>query len=353
MITSLKIIIRAEHLLEVSLFFATITVGLLAFIVFYLIDFVKRKRKREHLRSIYSSFLSEIILCDTKEELLECIEKPYIQSIRKRWLYDETARSLLIREMVRAAKSLSGGAQDNIIWLYTYLEFQQDNLKRLQSKSWHVKSRSIQELAEMKQTDLITRIYRETNNRNKYIRAEAQIAVVKLTGFDGLRFLTVLSQPISVWQQICLLEQLPPFGIEGEKVTKWLRSTNESVIEFALRLIQRYQLYDQLAAVISFLEHPSKSVRLQAVQTIKELDLEGTVAELQKELPEASLIFKQSFLLLAGSLEANDSIPILQSLITDKEEAIKTEAHQLIQRLTNTLPENQQLSLISTTNPAQ
>jgi hypothetical protein len=352
MIALLEINIRADYLLEASLVFAMATAGLLIFIVVYLNDFVRQKRKNEHLRSIYSSFLSEIILCDTKEELLECINKRYVQSMKKRWLYDEIARSLLIREMVQAAKSLSGGAKDNVLWLYDNLALQEDNVKRLQSKNWHVKARSIQELAEMKQTDIITRIYRETNSRNKYIRAEAQIAVVKLTGFDGLRFLNVLSQPISVWQQICLLEQLPPFGIDSEKVGKWLRSSNESVIEFTLRLIQRYQLYDQVEATLSFLEHPLKNIRLQAVQTLCDLDAEGTIQLLEPRLSSASLPLKQSFLSLAGFLGAAESMHFLQPMTADKEEAIATQAQQMIQRIQNELADRAPVSVANNTKQA-
>lgn len=60
----------------------------------------------------------------------------------------------------------------------------------------------------MDQKNLLTKIYRETNSKNEFVRSEAQIAIIYMTGFNGLRFLDVISYPLTLWQQIKLLEQL-------------------------------------------------------------------------------------------------------------------------------------------------
>lgn len=285
----LKINIQAEYLLEASLVFTSVAVGILFFIVYYLFTFLKGKRRIQHLRNIYGEFLSEIILCETKDELIEIMQKRYVQALKTRWLYDESARKLLIKEIVNINKSLSGLSADNVQWLYVHLELFTDTLNRLKSKKWYVKAKAIQALAAMNHTDAITKIYRETNSRNTYVRTEAQLAVVKLTGADGLRFLNVLSHTVTQWQQICLLEQLPQYVlIEKTKLVKWLHSENSSVIEFALRLIERYGSYDLNAESVQCIRHPSLFVRRQAVRTLIALDQESSIQELMLLYPSAS-----------------------------------------------------------------
>ncbi|MDB5251658.1 MAG: hypothetical protein JWP27_827 [Flaviaesturariibacter sp.] len=329
----LDIHISTEYLLETSLFFLLFTAGLVLFMVIYLIGFIKRKRTKQHLQSVYSSFLTEIILCDTKEELLDVLEKPWVQSLRKRWFYDEDARKLLIREIVKACKSLAGVASDNILWLYGTLGLQEDSLKRLRSKTWFVKARSIQELAEMRQNDQITKIYRETNSRNPYIRREAQIAVVKMTGIDGLRFLSVLSHPLSQWQQICLLAQLPDYAEIGtDRLEKWMKAPNHSVVEFALRLLVHYQRYDLISSVEAFMEHPNAAVREQAVKTIVALSPDTALSALGARLPTGSVNIKRCYLDMHQSMLSTDTAG-LSSLVQDGDEDIRTEAQRLLRRL--------------------
>jgi hypothetical protein len=329
----LKINIETEYLVDVSVLFAFFTACLVGFMVIYLVGFLKLKRKKEHLRGLYSSFLSEIILCDTKEELVEILGKPWVLSLRKRWLYDEDARKLLIREIVKASKSLAGIASDNILWLYGTLGLQEDNMKRLRSKSWHVKARSIQELAQMKQGDQIPKIYRETNSRNPYVRREAQIAVVRMTGVDGLRFLSVLSHPLSQWQQICLLEQLPGYAeLPPDRLGKWLQSPNESVIEFALRLIAHYQLYDLLSSARPFLEHPNSAVREQAVKTAAGLNPDTALADIENQLPDGTVFLKRSYLEMHQALRSGKTTA-LAVLAADSDAGISAEAGRVLHRL--------------------
>ena len=131
--------------------------------------------------------------------------------------------------------------------------------------------------------DCITRIYRLTNHKNFYVRTEAQVALVKMTGFKGLRFLNVVAHPLTQWQQVCLMQQLSEGAdAEPEQVAHWLHSDNETVVELALKIVGAFKIYSLHDAAADCLNHNSETVQQEAVRTLGEIEQEATGALLQK-----------------------------------------------------------------------
>jgi len=231
----------------------------------------------ERIKSNIEVWISHIIL----EETIEGIEIP-----KKffRMLSDPKARQVAIDELIKCKKNFSGAVADNIVALYNNLGLREDSLLKMKNKrKWYLQARGIQELYLMDQKDLLTKIYRETNSKHEFVRSEAQIAVIHLTGFNGLRFLDVITYPLTLWQQIKLLEQLKLFGKKedlSDRIPKWLLSKNETVIVFALRLAAEYQQFAVKDKIVGCLVHPSKIVRTQAIKTLITLSDENTASML-------------------------------------------------------------------------
>ena len=185
---------------------------------------------------------------------------------------DGFARKVLITELLKTARSMSGSAASNVCWFYAQADLDKDSLDRLQYGAWHVKARAIQELSGLRQRKQITKIYRLTNHPDELVRNEARTAVVKLTGFEGLRFLDVITYPITAWEQLCLLHELSFHKAESfTQIDRWLNSNNNSVVEFALRLVEVYKLYDLHSQVLNCLSHPSVEVRKKAINALNEI----------------------------------------------------------------------------------
>ena len=227
----------------------------------------------QRIRNNIEVWISHIIL----EESVEGIEIP-----RKfyRLLEDPKARQVAIDELTRCKKNFSGLVAENIVALYNQLGLREDSLEKMQNKrKWYLQARGIQELYLMDQKNLLTKIYRETNSKNEYVRYEAQIAIIYMTGFKGLRFLDVISYPLSLWQQIKLLEQLRLFGKKedlSDRLPAWFQSQNETVVVFALRLAAEYQQYSVKDDIMNCLVHPSDAVRTRAILTLITLADEQT-----------------------------------------------------------------------------
>lgn len=325
-------IIPYSFLLNAAFVFTLIVISILLFIVLFLYRHGRRQQRKTQLRTLFNDLIAEITVCESEEELQNTLQQ--FSGTHNRLLAKPFPRKILIREVVKTKDSLSGGAAQNLRWLYETLELDKDTLQRFLSKKWHRKACAIQHFAEMQQEKYLVKIYREINSKNTFIRTEAQIAVVKLTGFKGLRFLNIVSYPVSQWQQLSLISQLQEGDIEEEKIKPWLLSTNETVVEFALRLVQVYRCFDLHDDVLASLLHPAESVRLQALHALKEISNPSTTPALLQHFPVAG---KQEQLLILDLLltleTGNREVCFLTSLLKHQDEAIRYSAMYAIQQL--------------------
>ena len=272
--------------------------GLVLFIAFYMVKRGALSARRRRLRQQFSDFISELAICDTEEECTVFVNSPATKQLQDRWLSDRFARNTLIRELTAVAKNMSGQATANICWYYEKADLYADTLKHLKSKQWHVKARAIQQLAHLQQSRFARRIYRLTNDKHELVRNEARIAMVKLTGFKGLRFLHYISYPITDWQQISLLHELAQHRrIAFPSLQELLQSANTSVVEFTLRLIASYQQFELKDAVVKCLQSPEPAIREKALIALMEIgdetSVEAILQNFHKEDPRLQLLSLQ------------------------------------------------------------
>ncbi len=325
-------IVPYSHLLNAAFFFTLIVAGILVFIAYHSYCNHHRQQKKTKLRSVFSDLIAETTLCESEEERRMILHQFLRQNTAL--IQQPFPRKVLIREIVRTKDNISGIAAENLRWLYETLDLDQDTLQRFSSKEWHRKASAIQQLAEMQQSKHLVKIYRETNNKNHLIRTEAQIAVVKLIGFKGLRFLNIVSHTVSQWQQLALISQLQEAEMEEEKIEQWLHSKNESVVQFALRLIEVFKCYSLHDAAVRSLQHASSNVRLQALQVLKEISNDSTMTVLLEHFEGASKEEQLAILAMLKELGAGDrELSFLTTLLQYSDEAVRYRAMYLIQQI--------------------
>ena len=259
-------------------FFYTVAVVFAVLIVLLLIliywNLYQRKRaffQPESFRMGFELWISKLVL-----------EDAHLQNLRvpakfAKHLKQQDKRQFALNSLIELKKSVAGAVGDKVVELYLGLGFKEDSIKKLDSGVWHQKVKGINELSVMKQEDMNARIFKLTNNRNKYIRREAQTAMFNFYGFGGLRFLNVLTHSLSDWQQLNLIEQLRPLDPEPiAGLSSWLRSDNATVVVFALKLAEIYQCFEVHDDVVSCLEHEKEAIRGQAAKALKEIAGEST-----------------------------------------------------------------------------
>ncbi|WP_207496970.1 hypothetical protein [Aridibaculum aurantiacum] len=195
----------------------------------------------------------------------------------RKLLKNASARQVAIDELISSKRTFLGSVADNIVQLFYQLGLHEESTKKLDDSQPHIQCQGIHELCTMEQRHLLQKIYRYTNSKDPDVRIEAQSAMVKWYGFNGLRFLDIVSYPITAFQQLKLLELLRNEDFkEIPKLGKWLSSKNVSVIQFALKLAEHYRQHQVSAEAAHCLYHTDEAVRMQAIKTLATIGYNST-----------------------------------------------------------------------------
>ena len=284
-------------------------------------------KKKTHLykagiRNHLEVWISDMIFNETEKA-------PAIPQKFRRIIKNRIGRQFVIDELIACKKNFTGITAKNIVALYEELGLKEYSFQKLGSLEWHIKARGIQELYLMDQSDTLKRIYKNTNNKHELVRMEAQIGVLHITGFDGLRFLDVISYPITEWQQIKLLEELGHSKMterSGKAIPGWLQSTNNTVVQFALKLADEYQQLELHEAIADCLRHPDEVVRSQAIKTLVRIANEGTPSRLAAHFAGETFANKLLILDCLGKIAATDETSFLTGLLNEESNLIRLKA---------------------------
>ncbi|WP_121352651.1 hypothetical protein [Flavisolibacter nicotianae] len=308
--------------------------AILLFVFLFLLQNKRKKKRKAQLRVLFSDLIAEITIAENRPELQETLQAFASPKGRKQLLANGYARKILINELVKTKENISGQSAGNLCWLYEELGLRQDCFRAFRTGKWYRKVRAMQQLAAMQQNDYLVKIYRETNNKNSFIRTAAQLAVVKLTGFKGLRFLSIVSHPVSQWQQLSLLSHLQEGEVEAGMIRLWLSKKNESVVEFALRLVEIYKCHDLHNEVVNSLRHDSAAIRLQALQALREIYTDNTAEALLQAYP---LLNRPEQLAIVAMLPevggSENALRFLTTLVQGEDEGLCFHAMHAIQQI--------------------
>ncbi len=245
------------------------------------------------------------------------------------------ARRVLLQELKSLKQSLSGQPGENLEKLYRQLGLPELSLRNLHSSQWHLKAKGIQDIAIMNVPELMPEIYPLTNHRHPAVRMEAQIAMVFLQQYEGLHFFEELAYPLTEWHQVKLLQLLASQQIPSEEViTRWLHSSNASVVQFALKLIGEQHASNFQHEVIACLSHPDETVRRQAISCLGEIPSGLASTALKKLfLTEADKDLQMTILTELSKTGAPEDLPFLQELQQNSDADIRLAADQAIRHL--------------------
>jgi hypothetical protein len=263
---------QIQNVALIGIFF--LILSLLTFILLYMYRRNLHEKKHDKWRLISDLLIRKAVFYED-EEIEEDTEIP-VTDRAKKLMNDKHFRKLLTQEIISAKKNISGTASENLKHLYIQLGLGRYALKKFKSSKWYVIAEVIQELTLMEMKEFVYQLYYYANDENEHVRMEAQSALVQFEGFQGLSFLDFVSYPISDWQQIKLLQQLSLVPPENIDLSDWIKSKNNSVVIFALKLARIYQRFDIYDEIVKCLDHPDGKVRSEAIFCLNEIYTDET-----------------------------------------------------------------------------
>jgi HEAT repeat protein len=248
-----------------------ITLSIFMMIALLLFILVNRRRMEkeeslhQYLMEKYQSLIIDYLYGNTAPVVFKAIAS------------DNYRRQVLIDQMIDVSINLKGGEGNKLLNLYKYLGLDRDSIARAYDPRWHIKIKGFRELAFMSIKDANDAIYEALNSSNEILRMEAQIALVRLSDDNHFEFLSHLTTPFSLWEQITLHELIIQHNMPAPSFQKWLNSPNNTVVMFALRMIREFKQNDSEDKVREVLSHTDPLVRTMAVQVAGDLNMRSTL----------------------------------------------------------------------------
>lgn len=328
-VNKLNHLITEDHLLTAIILFIILILILVLTIFIYLTYLRYRTYYIGYLKKKFDILIRKAIFMEEEEitgtmPVDENSTFIHIPPKMLRLLKKRKNRQVMLEDILQIKKDLSGVSADNLRRLYEQLGLQADSYHKLKSLHWHIKAKGIRELSTMDQKAFRDDIYTYTNDRNEFVRMEAQTAIVYFDGFEGLRFLNEITYPLSEWQQICLLELLHKMKIKDfEGVERWLRSSNDSIILFALRLVHTYTRFELHNEVVQCLRHANEKVRRLAIHCLAEIYDESTPCLLIKKYASETKKNKQAILRSLQKIRAEEAVQFLSEELKNEDDELK------------------------------
>ncbi|MFA5296948.1 MAG: HEAT repeat domain-containing protein [Lutibacter sp.] len=312
-----------------SIFFITII-----FLIIYLkfLRYYLRKNEKivAQLKIEYESQLITYLYAGNEEEEISVEQQEIINKL-KIGVANKFKRQLIVSTLVRLRNEISGEMAEAIQKLYFQTGIISYALSSLKSKKWYVVAKGIRELKLFHVKQAYNKIVIHVNHPKREVRIESQLYLVTLFHFDGLKFLDVLQTPLSEWDQIQLLEVLQKFDDqEIPDINPWLKSTNDFVVIFALKLAKIYNQFEAKEALIELLNHTNKKIRIGAIHVLSELQVVEAKSILKNNFETLSIEEQIAFFkLLENSFESSDESFLLKQ-VTHKNFEIKLAALKIL-----------------------
>lgn len=200
----------------------------------------------------------------------------------------------LIMLMIRTQRILLGSNFYKLQKLYTQIPPYGVSIKKISSWGWYRKARGIREIYEMNQSQYFEEIFKYRDDKNIYVRREAQIALVVFLGWESLRFLPYLQLNMTLWQQIKVVEKL--YDLYPQPELKWLHKAYKTEKLFGkkllMRIIRKYELHEEVDYIINNLNHDDYEVRETAIYCIRTFAVNSSTMDyvkiLYNDIPNAT-----------------------------------------------------------------
>lgn len=193
------------------------------------------------------------------------------KDFNRRWK-KKVYRDQFLEELIKLHRLYGGDIALKLQEFYRISGLLKLSYNKIRTRKWYLKCEGIQELSEMEIKKAAPIILEHTKSQNETLKMVALIEVLHLQGLKGISLLRDYKEPINDWIQLNLLEsikeaqttEVPEFGF-------LLKSSNQSLVIFGLRLVSLFHQNQYLGQVKDLQLSSSRQVKIQAERTLEKL----------------------------------------------------------------------------------
>ncbi len=317
----INLIKRIPQAIYGILFFIGVMIVVL-FIVLVLRSHRKRvDKQKQKIREGYQDTIAEYIFTEQEGST---IQLPDLDSKLK--------KQLLIDQIMQLYANLAGEISEKLRKLYLELGLDNESIRKVRSNQWHIRAKGFRELARMNIQAVNSEIERCLNSPNEVLRMEAQLAMIRLSSEDPLKFLDILKQPFTAWEQLHVYDLIQRFQISPPDFSRWLDSSNESVIVFSIRMIRAFRQESAFDKLKVLLDHPCYEIREETFMTLGELGNPEGLVLLRNRYETESEPGRLEILKAIGKIPDDANIEFLKS-VRDQSIDLRLQAADALARI--------------------
>jgi hypothetical protein len=325
---------KVKIAITIIIVFSSLTVlTFISILIIKAVKMYKRLRDTRYLNQL-ENYLNEVIAEfeeSTDEQKLE-VNKKLKKKSKKLW-----QKQILIDVLIHYHQNLIGQIQDYIKELFFNLKLHDIATNDLKHGNTKMMVRAMRNLSEMRCTRSWIEIIKYINHKRKLIRVEATIALIYITK-NPLFFLNDLKYSLTRWQMINMYKKLKELPDEKlPQFEKWINSPNESVQEFVIDMIARFNQSESIEKLAAILPNASEKVQIVTIDTLIQLSAFEQVDIIKNILVKTDNPALQKIAIKAiGDLAMDDTYnQIVSSFLNSPELKVRFAAVEALQKLDN------------------
>lgn len=250
-----------------TLFFILSAIIFFVSIIWIRIHKIYRNEKKRKQQILLIDFLNSHLFDEDFDKELE------IKNFKENHLKTSLEIKVTIKEILHFHENLKGESARDLETLFSKLGLVEFTLLDLEDRRWFTKARAINALSELSIEVPNHKIEAYLNESRNEVRQQSQLYFLKLAKEQPLKFLDKTVRPLTTWQQIYIENALKNFYKgPAPDFSQWLDHDLTSVVEFSIRMIARYNQFENIPKLIPFLKSENESLKCEAITSLTNLE---------------------------------------------------------------------------------
>jgi len=303
-----------------TLFFLSLAIIFFVSIIWIRIHKIYRNEKKKKQQDLLIDFLNSYLFDEDFDKDLE------IKNFKENHLKTSLEVKVTIKEILHFHENLKGESARDLEILFSKLSLAEYILLDLDDGRWFTAARAINVLSELSIEVPSHRIEIYLNESRNEVRQQSQLYFLKLAKEKPLKFLDKTVRPLTTWQQIYIENALKNFYKgSAPDFSQWLDHDLSSVVEFSIRMIARYNQFENIPKLVPFLKSENEALKCESINSLTNLEFEGLLELVTPNFIENSIAIKLKILDAVEKLGDHDDLMKIgdQMATTDWELRIK------------------------------
>ncbi|MCF4102747.1 hypothetical protein L1I30_13800 [Gillisia sp. M10.2A] len=300
------------------LLFLLLTIGLIGFIIFLRVEKNIRNDKKQAQQLLLIDFLNSFLFEEDFDKLKE------IEDFRTDHLKTPLEIKVTIKEILLFHENLKGESAIALEELFLQLQLDKFVLNDLKKGNWFTVARAIYALSELGIEVSAKKIEPYLNDPKNEVRQQSQLYFLKVAKDNPLQFLDKTERPLTTWQQIYIENALKNF-YQGPApdFSIWLDHKLDTVVEFSIRMIARYNQFENIPKLLPFLKNEKESIRKEAIHALCSLEYIELLNLILPTFKQESISIKKEILRSVEQLGTFDDLKEIKPMLAAQDWELK------------------------------